>query len=107
MKIKNRVLVDKDGGPVNHFEGADYRIINHQRESFPMPINEDGTIRLPTPKEMEQMRAQGQAQQDLSPLLSGEMDLESEIPTPPNPTLQTEEESLCIGSGGDGSNCQI
>ena len=76
-----------------------------------MPINEDGTIRLPTPKEMEQMRAQGQVQQDLSPLLGGavdgEMDLESEIPAALNPTFQTEEESLRIGSGGDGSNCQI
>ena len=86
--------MDKAGGPVNPFEGARYRIINHKHESFPMPVNEDGTIRLPTPKEMEQMRSQGQAQQDLSPLLSGEMDLESEIPTPPNPTLQTEEDAL-------------
>ena len=91
VKIQNGVLVDKDGDLVNHFEGTHYRIINHKHESFPMPVNEDGTIRLPTPKEMEQMRSQGQAQQDLSLLLSGEMDLESEIPTPPNPTFQTEE----------------
>ena len=91
VKIKNGVLVDKDGDPVNHFEGARYRIINHKHESFPMPINEDGTIRLPAPKEMEQMRSQGQAQQDLSPLLSGEMDLESDLLAPLNPTLQTEE----------------
>ena len=52
--------MDKDGDPVKHYEGAHYRIINHKHESFPMPVNEDGTIRLPTPKEMEQMRANGQ-----------------------------------------------
>ena len=91
MKIQNRVLVDKDGDPVKHFEGAHYHIINHKHESFPMPINKDGTIRLPTPKEMEQMRSQGQVKLDLSPLLGGEMDLESEIPVSPNPTFQTEE----------------
>ena len=60
VKIKNGVLVDKDGDPVKHYEGADYRVINHKHESFPMPVNEDGTIRLPTPEEMEQMRANNQ-----------------------------------------------
>ena len=61
MQIKNEVLVDKDGDPVKHYEGADYRIINHKHESFPMPVNEDGTIRLPTLEEIEQMRAKSQA----------------------------------------------
>ena len=91
-------MADKDGDPVNHFEGACYRIINHKHESFPMPINEAGTIRLPTPKEMEQMRSQGQERQDLSPFLGGvvdgEMDLESDLLAPLNPTLQTEEDAL-------------
>ena len=53
--------MDKDGDLVKHFEGANYRIINRKHESFPMPINEDGTIRLPTLEEMEQMRANNQA----------------------------------------------
>ena len=63
VKIKNGVLVDKDGHPVKHFEGANYRIINHKHESFPMPVNEDGTIRLPTPEEIEQLRAEGEVRQ--------------------------------------------
>ena len=63
MKIKNGVLVDKDGDPVKHFEGAHYRIINHKHESFPMPVNEDGTIRLPTPEEIDQLRAEGEVRQ--------------------------------------------
>ena len=79
------MLVDKDGDPVKHFEGAHYRIINHQHESFPMPINEDGTIRLPTPEELEQMRANGQVKQDLSPLLGASVDREGDEP-PAQPT---------------------
>ena len=63
VKIKNGVLVDKNDHPVKHYEGANYRIINHQHESFPMPINEDGTIRLPTSEEMEQLRAEGEVRQ--------------------------------------------
>ena len=63
VKIKNGVLVDKDGDPVKHFEGANYRIINHKHESFPMPVNEDGTIRLPTLEEMEQLRSEGKVRQ--------------------------------------------
>ena len=89
------MLVDKDGDPVKHDEGADYHIINHKHESFPMPMNEDGTIRLPTPEEMKQMRAKDQVRQDLSPLLGGagdgEMNLESEPSAPPNPTPKIEE----------------
>ena len=66
MKIKKGALLDEDGDPVKHFEGGvNYRIVNDKYESFPMPINEDGTIRLPTPKEMERMRNSGQARQDL------------------------------------------
>ena len=80
VKIKNGVLVDKDGEPVKHLEGANYRIINNRHESFPMPINEDGTIRLPTPEEMEQMRANGQVNQDLSPILSGAVNREMDMP---------------------------
>ena len=87
MKIKNGVLVDKNDHPVKHYEGANYRIINHQHESFPMPVNEDGTIRLPTSEEMESMRAnKGHViKQDLSPLLGGAVDgeknLESDWPS--------------------------
>ena len=61
VKIKNGVLVDKDEDSAKHFEGDRYRIINHKHESFPMPMNEDGTIRLPTLEEMEQVRANNQA----------------------------------------------
>ena len=87
MKIKNGVLVNKDGDPVKHYEGADYHIINHKHESFPMPVNEDGTIRLPTLEEREQMRANGQVKQDLSPSFGGravnrENDLPSAEPAP-------------------------
>lgn len=53
VKIKNGILVNKDGDPVKDFPGGNYHVINHKHESFPMPINEDGTIRLPTLKEME------------------------------------------------------
>ena len=80
VKIKNGVLVDKDGDPVKHFEGANYRVINHKHESFPMPINEEGTIRLPTLEEMEQMRANGQVKRDLSPILGGAVDREMDMP---------------------------
>ena len=78
VKIKNEVLVDKDGDPVKYFEGSNYRVINHQHECFPMPVNEDGTIRLPTPEEMEQMRAARQAIQDLSPISGGAADREND-----------------------------
>ena len=70
VKIKNGVLVNKNGDPVKDFPGGNYRVINHKHESFPMPINEDGTIRLPTLKEMEQIRAKGQVRQDLSRFLA-------------------------------------
>ena len=60
VKIKTGVLVDKDGDSVKHFEGTNYRVINQKHESFPMLVNEDGTIRLPTPEEMQQMRDSGQ-----------------------------------------------
>ena len=91
VKIKGGILVDKDGDPVKHYEGADYRIINHKHESFPMQINEDGTIRLPTLEETEQMRANGQIKQDLSPIISGAVDMEMDMPLEPNPTPQTQE----------------
>ena len=65
MKIKNEVLGAEDGDPVKHFGGVNYCILNDRHESFPMPINEDGAIRLPTSKEMERMRDSGQARQDL------------------------------------------
>ena len=89
VSIPNGVLVDKDGHPVKHFEDAHYRIINHQHESFPMPINEDGAIRLPTAEERKQMRANGQVKQDLFPLLGATVDVESDgtsaqpMPNPP------------------------
>ncbi len=75
VSIENGVLVDKDGHPIKHDESANYRIINHQHESFLMPINEDGTIRWPTPEEMEPMRAKGSVRQDLSPLLGAAVDI--------------------------------
>ena len=75
------MLVDKDGDPVKHFEGAHYRIINHKHERFPMPVNEDGTIRLPTLEEREQMRANGQVKQDLSPIFGGVLDMEGGLPS--------------------------
>ena len=74
MKIKDGVLVEKDSDPVKDFPDANYRIINHKHENFLMPINEDGTIRLPTLEEIEQMRAAGQVREDLSPILSGAVD---------------------------------
>ena len=82
--------MDKDGHPVKHDEDANYRILNHQHESFPMPINKDGTIRLPTLEEMEQMRANGQVKQDFSPIFGGravnrENDLPSAEPVPNRP----------------------
>ena len=80
MKIKDGILVDKDGDPVKHFEDANYRVINNRHESFPMPINEDDTIRLPTLEEMEEMRANGQIKQDLSPILGGAVDREMDMP---------------------------
>ena len=89
MSIQNGVLVDKDGHPIKHYESANYRIINHQHESFLMPVNEDGTIRWPTPEEMEPMRAKGSVRQDLSPLLGAAVDRESDWlsaqPTPNHP----------------------
>ena len=91
MKIKEGILVDKDGDPVKRFEGANYRVINNRHESFPMPINEDGTIRLPTLEETEQMRANGQIKQDLSPILSGAVDREMDMPPAelaPNPPVE-------------------
>ena len=51
-----------------------------------MPINEDGTIRLPPLEGTEQMRANGQIKQDLSPLLSGAVDREMDMP-PAEPKL--------------------
>ncbi len=65
IKIKNGALVGKDGYTVKHFEGVNYRIVNDRHESFPIPINEDSTIRLPTPKGMERMLDSGQTRQDL------------------------------------------
>ncbi len=56
-----------------------------------MPINEDGTIRLPTLEETEQMRANGQVNQDWSPILSGAVDREMDMPPAelaPNPPAE-------------------
>ena len=73
--------MDKEGHPVKHYEGANYRIINHKHESFPMPVNEDGTIRLPTLEEREPMRANGQVKQDLSLIFGGVLDMEGGLPS--------------------------
>ena len=110
--------MDKDSDPVKHFEGANYRIIINRHKSFPMPINEDGTIRLPTLEETEQMcandqvikqdlcspeslaeqfraieemRAAGQVREDLSPILGGAVDREMDMPPAelaPNPPVE-------------------
>ena len=38
-------------------------MVTPDREVIPLLVNEDGTIRLPTPEEMEQLRAEGEVRQ--------------------------------------------
>lgn len=52
VKIENGGLVNKGGNPVKYFPVDNYPIINSTRD-FPSPVNEDGTVRLPTLEEME------------------------------------------------------
>lgn len=44
----------------NILKGPTIVLLTKSNESFPMLVNEDGTIRLPMPEEMQQMRDSGQ-----------------------------------------------
>lgn len=61
--IENGVLVDKDGDPIRYHEGSEIVMVTPDREVIPLLVNEDGTIRLPTPEEKEQLRAEGEVRQ--------------------------------------------
>ena len=92
VKIKNGVLVDKDDHPIRYHEGSEIVMITPDREVIPLLVNEDDSVRLPTPEEMEQMRADGHViKQDLSPLLGAAVDRESDwLPTQLTPNYSPE-----------------
>jgi hypothetical protein len=57
--VKNGRLVDKDGDPVAWREGMEVSLVNERGEVVPAIIEEDGSIGLPTPDEVDLLRAQG------------------------------------------------
>ena len=61
--IENGVLVDKDGDPIRYHEGSKIVMITPDREVIPLLVNEDDSIRLPTPEEIEQLSAEGEVRQ--------------------------------------------
>jgi hypothetical protein len=58
--VKNGRLVDKDGDPVAWREGMEVSLVNERGEVVPAIIEEDGSIGLPTPDEVDLMRANGE-----------------------------------------------
>ena len=60
MGVKNGRLVDKDGDPVAWREGMEVSLVNERGEVVPAIIEEDGSIGLPTPDEVDLMRANGE-----------------------------------------------
>lgn len=63
MSIKNGVLVDKNGDPIRYHEGSEIVMVTPDREVIPLLVNEDDSVRLPTPEEIEQLRAEGEVRQ--------------------------------------------
>ncbi len=61
--IENGVLVDKNGDPIRYHEGSEIVMVTPDREVIPLLVNEDDSIRLPTPEEIEQLRAEGEVRQ--------------------------------------------
>ena len=55
--------MDKDGDPIRHHEGSEIVMITPDREVIPLLVNEDDSVRLPTPEEMEQLRSEGEVRQ--------------------------------------------
>ena len=58
--VKNGRLVDKDGDPVAWREGMEVSLVNERGEVVPAIIEEDGSIGLPTPDEVDLMRSNGE-----------------------------------------------
>lgn len=58
--IQNGQLVDKDGDPVKWHEGMEIGLINERGERVPYILEEDGTVSLPTPSEVNAMRERGE-----------------------------------------------
>lgn len=57
--VKNGQLVDKDGDPVKWSDSREIALINERGERVPVVVEDDGSISLPTPQEVELMRQNG------------------------------------------------
>lgn len=60
--VNNGRLVDKDGDPVKWSESMGLTLINERGERVPAIVEEDGSVSLPTPEEVEVMRQSGEVQ---------------------------------------------
>jgi hypothetical protein len=57
--IENGQLVDMHGVPVKWSDGTEVSLINERGERVPVVVEDDGSISLPTPQEVELMRQNG------------------------------------------------
>lgn len=77
--VKNGRLVDKDGDPVVWREGLKVSLVNKRGEVVPAIIEEDGSIGLPTPHEVDLMRANGELKpatfEDMHPDIYNELNM--------------------------------
>ncbi len=53
-------LGDKDGDPIRWHKGLDARLVNDQGEEIPLIVEEDNTVRVPNPDEINGMRESGE-----------------------------------------------
>lgn len=71
--VSNGQLVDKDGDPVKWSESMGLTLINERGERVPAIVEEDGSVSLPTPEEVEVMRQSGEVQPatvgDVAPII--------------------------------------
>ena len=79
VDVKNGQLVDKDGDPVKWSESGQMALINERGERVPIVIEDDGSISLPTPEEVELMRRSGDIRpatmEETAPIIQSIMDM--------------------------------
>ncbi|MCS1407327.1 MAG: hypothetical protein M2R45_00484 [Verrucomicrobia subdivision 3 bacterium] len=60
--VEGNRLVDKDGDPIKPYEGMDLHLRTSAGEKFPLTMDEEGYLTIPTPTEIEEMRKLGMAE---------------------------------------------
>ncbi|XOV72271.1 MAG: hypothetical protein ACFHW5_03570 [Verrucomicrobiota bacterium] len=80
VDIKNGQLVDKDDNPVKWSESRQMALINERGERIPVIVEDDGSVSLPTPEEVELMRQRGDIRpatmEEAAPIIQSIMEME-------------------------------